>query len=129
MKTAAAVEIPAMKTRAAATAPSRLADFYELTKPRMNFLVVITTMVGFCMASRTVGMNWLLLLHTVVGTALTAACAAVFNQLIERNADAKMPRTRNRPIPAGRMSTAEALACGLVYGVAGIGYLALAVNV
>src|SRR3954468_7222272 len=107
MKTAAAVEIPAIKTRATST-PSRLADLYELTKPRMNFLVVITTMVGFCMASRTVGMNWLLLLHTILGTALTAACAAVFNQLIERDADAKMPRTRNRPIPAGRMSTAEA---------------------
>src|SRR5881398_2257905 len=83
------------------SAPSRLTDFYELTKPRMNFLVVITTMVGFCMASRSARIDWLLQLHTVLGTALTAASAAVFNQIIERDADAKMPRTANRPIPTG----------------------------
>jgi len=107
---------------------SRLADYYELTKPRMNFLVVITTMVGFCVAARTGAMNWLLLLHTLLGTALTAASAAVLNQLIERNADAKMPRTRNRPIAAGRIAPLEAAACGLALGVCGVGYLALAVN-
>ncbi len=106
---------------------SRLVDFYELTKPRMNFLVVITTMVGFCMASRG-GIDWLGLLHTILGTALTAAGASVLNQLIERDYDAKMPRTADRPIPAGRISPGQALACGLAYAVVGVAYLALLVN-
>ena len=97
------VETPAT-IAASAKAPSRLADFYELTKPRMNFLVVITTMVGFCMAWRTGPMNLLLLLHTVVGTALTAACAAVLNQVIEREQDAKMPRTMSPCTSVSRKS-------------------------
>jgi protoheme IX farnesyltransferase len=108
--------------------PSRLADYYELTKPRMNFLVVITTMVGFCMASPRGSTNWILMLHTVLGTALTAACAAILNQLIERQLDAKMPRTRQRPLPAGRITPRQALAYGLASGFVGVLYLALAVN-
>src|SRR5215212_3075710 len=103
-------------TVAQAKSPSRLTDFYELTKPRMNFLVVITTMVGFYMASQS-SLNFKLLLHTLLGTALTASCAAILNQFIERGHDALMPRTRNRPIPAARISLLEALlfsaACGL----------------
>jgi protoheme IX farnesyltransferase len=106
---------------------SRLADFYELTKPRMNFLVVITTTVGFVMASRG-STHWMQMLHTIIGTALTAASAAVLNQLIERQHDAKMPRTSDRPIPAGRISPAEAAACGLALGILGVGYLIFAVN-
>ena len=108
-------------------APSRLSDFYELTKPRMNFLVVITTMVGFCMASRG-RIDWLLLLHAILGTALTAASSAMFNQVLERDADAKMPRTTNRPVAAGRVSVPEAAACGLALGIVGVSYLWLAVN-
>src|SRR5690348_1514530 len=76
---------------------SRALDFVELTKPRMNFLVVITTMVGFHVATPD-QMNWLLLLHTLIGTALCAASASVLNQLIERRYDALMTRTRNRPL-------------------------------
>lgn len=106
---------------------SRLVDYYELTKPRMNFLVVVTTVVGFYMASVTVT-NWLLLFNTIFGTALTAAAAAVLNQLIERRIDALMPRTRNRPLPAGRVSPTEAAIYGVSLGVIGVGYLALMVN-
>ena len=108
-------------------APTRLGDFYELTKPRMNFLVVITTMVGFCMASRT-GMNWVRLIHTLLGTFLTASSAAVLNQLIERRYDILMPRTRNRPLPAKRIATLEAVVFGVALGIVGISYLALRVN-
>jgi protoheme IX farnesyltransferase len=122
MKTAADISLaPSSVTR------SRLVDFYELTKPRMNFLVVITTTVGFVMASRG-STHWLLMLHTILGTALTAASAAVLNQLIERDHDAKMPRTADRPIPAGRVSVPEAAACGLALGVLGVAYLIVAVN-
>jgi len=111
-----------------AHAPSRLHDFYELTKPRMNLLVVLTTTVGFYMAS-TAAIDWLLLMHTVIGTALTAAGAAVLNQLVERDFDKLMPRTRNRPLPAGRISPIEALLFGAALGIAGIAYLAVLVNV
>lgn len=106
---------------------SRLVDYYELTKPRMNFLVVVTTVVGFYMASVT-ATNWLLLFNTIFGTALTAAAAAVLNQLIERRIDALMPRTRNRPLPAGRVSPVEAAIYGLSLGVIGVGHLAIFVN-
>jgi protoheme IX farnesyltransferase len=111
----------------AAEAPSRLADFYELTKPRMNFLVVITTMVGFYMASPG-QIDWLRLLHTILGTVMCAASAAVLNQLIEKDHDAKMPRTKNRPLPTGRILPREAAVYGLTFGFFGVVYLALAVN-
>jgi heme o synthase len=107
--------------------PSRLADFYEITKPRMNFLVVATTLFGFRMA--TVGaIHWSLLLSTALGTLLTASAAGVLNQLIERDFDRLMPRTRNRPLPTGRIGTTEALVFGLLLAVCGIAYLALLVN-
>jgi heme o synthase len=106
---------------------SRLVDFHELTKPRMNLLVVITTMVGFCMAAKG-PIDWLLMLHTILGTALTAASAAIFNQVIERRADARMPRTADRPVAAGRIGVFEATVFGLAMGIAGVGYLAMAVN-
>ncbi|MEO6436032.1 MAG: heme o synthase [Tepidisphaeraceae bacterium] len=116
----------------AASAPaSRWVDFYELTKPRMNFLVLITTLVGFYMASGgEVGssIHWLLLLPTLIGTALCAAGASVLNQYVERDLDKLMPRTRNRPVPAGRIEPREALLTGIVLGVAGALTLALCVN-
>ena len=108
-------------------APSRANDYYELTKPRMNFLVLVTTMVGYYMAVRS-GDQWRQLLPTLVGTALTAAGSAVLNQLIEREHDKLMPRTRLRPLPTGRVSAAEAAVYGIALSVAGVTYLALAVN-
>jgi len=107
--------------------PTRLTDFYELTKPRMNFLVVITTMVGFCLASRD-GIQWLRLLNTIIGTFLTASSASVLNQLIERRFDALMPRTRNRPLPCNRIAPTEALIFGIASGIIGVTYLAIFVN-
>src|SRR5207248_1524161 len=90
-------------------------------------LVVITTMVGFCLASAH-GINWLRLIHTVVGTFLTASSASVLNQFIERKLDALMPRTRNRPLPGRRIAPVEAIFFGISIGVVGIGYLAALVN-
>jgi protoheme IX farnesyltransferase len=108
--------------------PSRLVDFYELTKPRMNFLVVITTMVGFWMASSSGEVRWVLLLHAMLGTMLCAACAAVLNQVIERDFDALMPRTQDRPLPTGRISVAEAVLLGCALGFTGVAYLLVFVN-
>jgi heme o synthase len=111
-----------------AAAPSRLADFYELTKPRMNFLVVVTTMVGFYMAVGPAFHDWALLLHTLIGTALAAAGASVLNQYVERGHDALMSRTANRPLPAGRVSPVEAMLLGVALSAGGSLYLAAFVN-
>ena len=117
------------QTRGAAVAqPSRLADFYELIKPRMNFLVLITTMVGYFVAAGREATHWTLLFNTLLGTALCASCAAVLNQLMERDYDALMKRTRNRPLPAARIAPREALVLGIALGVVGVAYLAIVVN-
>ena len=113
---------------AAESAPSRLADFYELTKPRMNFLVVVTTMVGFYMAMSRHFADWVLLAHTLIGTAMAAAGASVLNQYVERGHDALMNRTSNRPLPAGRISPVEALLLGVLLSAGGTLYLTTLVN-
>jgi heme o synthase len=127
---------PAVATTATATtasAPSRCVDFYELTKPRMNFLVLVTTLVGFYMASGASSaaaghINWTVLAPALIGTALCAAGASVLNQYIERDLDKLMPRTRNRPVPAGRITPGEARMTGIVLGIAGVVTLVLTVN-
>ena len=110
-----------------ASAPSRLTDLYELTKPRMNFLVVVTTMVGYYMAARGWS-DWTRVLYTLVGTALTAAGSSVFNQYVERSYDMLMHRTASRPLPAGRIRPGEALLFGSLLSAIGVGVLWLFVN-
>ena len=107
--------------------PSRAADFYELTKPRLNFLVLVTTLVGFYMAVSRPG-DWARLVPALLGTALTAAGSGVLNQVIERGPDKLMPRTRNRPLPAGRVSPSEAGVYGAALSAAGLACLAVWVN-
>jgi len=102
-------------------------DLAMLTKSRLTTLVLITTFVGFCMASGQ-RIEWLLLFNTLLGTALVAGSAAVLNQFIERNVDRLMARTRVRPLPSGRMTPAAALRIGLGMGAAGVLYLAVTVN-
>lgn len=106
----------------------RLVDFYELTKPRMNFLVVVTTMVGYYMAAHGPA-DWLRVIYVLLGTALTAAGSSVFNQYVERSLDLRMRRTANRPLPAGRIKPADALLFGLALSLTGIAVLVLFVNV
>jgi protoheme IX farnesyltransferase len=107
--------------------PGLVSDLMMLTKARLSLLVIITTFVGFCMASGA-RLDWLLLLHAVGGTTLAAGAAAVLNQFIEANVDRLMERTRHRPLPAGRMKPANALALGITLGVVGVAWLWLAVN-
>ena len=119
---------------AAATAPdlaARLTAVYELTKPRMNLLVVVTTAVGCYLAAGVSGFvaDPALLLYTLLGTALTAAGASVLNMYVERDLDRHMPRTRNRPLPTAQLSPAFALLFGVCLGLAGTLGLALLVNV
>jgi protoheme IX farnesyltransferase len=107
-----------------APARSRVGDFIELTKPRIGVLVLATTAVGF-VAGCAGPIDFALMFHTIVGTALAAAGANALNQLMERDFDALMHRTANRPIPSGRIAPVEALCFGLLTSAASIFYLAL----
>jgi protoheme IX farnesyltransferase len=110
-----------------AGAAHRGADFVTLTKPRLNLLVLMTTTAGLYLAAPD-GVAMPVLLHTLVGTALVAGGAAALNQVWERETDARMRRTRNRPMASGRLRTTEGLIFGLGMSVAGLAELALAVN-
>jgi protoheme IX farnesyltransferase len=101
--------------------------YSELFKARLTFLVLLTTLVGFYTGFRGAVDYWLMV-QTVLATALVAAGASALNQLWEREYDAKMSRTRNRPLPAGRLQPNTVLVLGSVLSVAGLVYLALAVN-
>ena len=105
----------------------RFADLMELTKPRITFLVLITTLVGFYMGSRE-SLNLVLMLHTLLGTALVASGASALNQYFERELDARMMRTRNRPLPDGRLLAADALIFSFLISGAGVAYLMFFVN-
>lgn len=123
-----AVDIATANTRTdEMTLHDRLAGFYELTKPRMNALVIVTTLIGFIMASDG-AIQWWLLLWTMVGTTICASGAAVLNQWSERRWDAIMPRTIHRPLPTGVVQPFEALSFGVALSIVGVVVLALAVN-
>lgn len=106
---------------------ARVSDFFELTKPRITFMVLIATLVGFYMGSEG-SVQSMLLLHTILGTALVAAGASSFNEYLERDLDAQMVRTRTRPIPGGRMAPSDALIFSIVISAVGVAYLATFVN-
>jgi protoheme IX farnesyltransferase len=104
-----------------------MAVLADLVKLRLTTLVLMTTAVGFYLGSRS-GLNLPLMIHALAGTALLACGAAALNQLLEREYDARMRRTMTRPLPSGRMSPERVLLFGGACSVAGILYLALAVN-
>lgn len=103
--------------------PSRLHDFLELTKPGITRMVAVTTAAGFALAPG--AFEVVPFVHALIGTALVAAGAGVLNQHFERAVDARMTRTRERPLPAGRIDPRSALAFGLLLGALGSVYLAL----
>jgi heme o synthase len=99
----------------------------ELFKMRLTALVLLTTLVGFYLGSRG-PVSWVLMFNTLFGTALLASGAAALNQLFEREHDAKMRRTQDRPLPSGRLTAEAVLMIGGACGVLGLVYLALTVN-
>ncbi len=102
----------------------RAADYLELTKPKIAVLELVTVASAAFLA----GLNVVVLIHAMVGTAMVAASASALNQWFERSIDLRMERTRNRPLPAGRLSAREVLALGIVLVVVGTAYLAIEVN-
>ena len=101
--------------------------FCELIKVRLTALVLLTTLVGFYMGSRG-GIDYALMLHALAATALVACGASALNQWWEREHDAHMRRTEDRPLPSGRMQPETVLIFGGASAVLGLAYLALMVN-
>jgi protoheme IX farnesyltransferase len=111
----------------ARAAGGQAGDYVTLAKPRLNMLVVVTTLAGYYMAvPRDLG--WGLLLHTLIGTALVASGASAFNQLLEIEPDGLMRRTRARPLPSGRLEPKRARAFAFVLSIVGLAQLGVAVN-
>lgn len=107
----------------AAAAHGTPADYFGLTKPRLNLLVVGTSAAGYYLgAPAALGTP---MLHAVAGTALVAAGAAVLNQVAERDADALMRRTRGRALPDGRVPPGDARLFGIVLSAGGLTLLAV----
>ena len=117
----------AASTGAAPASANPLADFVALTKPRLNSLVVVTTGVGY-LAGGT-GVDLSALANTTIGAALVAGAAAALNQIAERDLDERMPRTRDRPLAAGRLQPAEAAGFALALALAGLMQIAAGANV
>ncbi|MGH7393861.1 MAG: heme o synthase, partial [Candidatus Rokuibacteriota bacterium] len=105
-----------------------LADLVALTKPRVVVMVLVTTLVGYYAALAGTP-DYARMLHLLLGTLLAAGGTLALNQYWERDVDARMERTRSRPLPDGRLAPLEALAFGAAVTVAGIVYLAAFVNV
>src|SRR5258706_2772646 len=112
---------------AAVTERGWVGVYADLFKARLTFLVLLTTLVGFYLGFRG-PVDYLLMFHTVIGTALVAGGASALNQLLEREHDARMRRTQDRPLPSGRLQPQTVLIVGGVASMAGLIYLAAAVN-
>jgi protoheme IX farnesyltransferase len=129
MKTAT-IELHSTVSREAVSplgAKARAAAYLELTKPRITFLIVLTSAAGFCLGS--VGaVNYVALLHGMIGIALLSSGIGTLNQFIERDLDGLMRRTADRPLPSARLLPFEALWFGILLTVTAELYLALFVN-
>jgi len=112
---------------AATVEKSWVTVFTDLVKARLTTLVLLTTLVGFYLGWRG-SMDYGLMFHTLLGTALLASGAAALNQFLEREHDARMRRTANRPLPSGRLQPVTVMFFGGACSVVGLVYLALLVN-
>jgi protoheme IX farnesyltransferase len=103
--------------------------YIALTKPRITWLILMSTGVGYFFGRTAGSPNWIVLLHTLIGTALIASGTAALNQWYERDADTLMRRTSGRPLPTGQMTAPRALWFGIVLAILGFVELALGVNI
>jgi protoheme IX farnesyltransferase len=116
--------VPAAQGAGSAVGSERALDFLALTKPRLNLLVLVTTLAGLYLASPE-GVALALAVHTLIGTALVAGGAAALNQVWERETDRRMRRTSGRPLPRGRLGASEGTWFGLALSTAGLVELAI----
>ena len=115
-----------VRAGAPAHAEARFSDWWELTKPRLSLMSVATAVLGYFAAGPS--LDVVLFLSLCMGTTLAAFGCGVLNQWWERDADARMARTADRPIAAGRVSPAAGLAYGILLAAGGVGLLAWNVN-
>ena len=120
-------EVPVVAECAPPALREKVAAFVELTKPRITFLIVLTSAAGFCLGSKG-QTDYLALFNALVGIALLSSGIATLNQYMERRFDSDMRRTAARPLPSGRISAMEALLFGVALSASGGAYLWLAVN-
>lgn len=104
-----------------------LLDYIQLTKPRITWLILMSTGVGYFFGALD-GWTWIVLLHTLLGTAFIASGTAALNQWWEREADKKMVRTQNRPLPAERLHPTRALIFAILLSAIGFAELSLGAN-
>jgi heme o synthase len=121
---------PACATRPVAKICAAASDFWTLTKPDVNFLIVIATFTGFYLAcpSNLEPFPFTRLFHSLCGTLLVASGTATLNQYLEYPFDAKMRRTCRRPIAAGRLRPATGALFGILLSIIGAVYLLIAIN-
>ena len=113
---------PAPATFQVAHKFSLASDLSELTKSRLTVMVMLTTLTGYCLASRGV-FDWARLGHTLLGTALVAICSSILNQALERDTDSLMRRTQGRPFVTRRLPLKETIIAGIVLGALGLAEL------
>jgi protoheme IX farnesyltransferase len=116
--------VPAADRAGSIARSNRALDFLALTKPRLNLLVLLTTLAGLYLASPA-GVAFALAAHTLIGTALVAGGAAALNQVWERETDRQMRRTSGRPLPRRRLGVAEGTWFGILLSVVGLTELIL----
>ena len=102
-------------------------DYWEMTKPRIAFLVLVTAALGFFMGGQGIHAPWLFC-STLIGTALVSSGSAVLNQYLERDVDRLMERTRNRPLPTGRVKPGVAMCLGFALVLGGVFFLLFTVG-
>ncbi|WP_411827490.1 heme o synthase [Luteolibacter sp. AS25] len=108
--------------------PTLSQDLTVLMKVRLNFFVLVTTFFGYLLARKGLSMDWMILVHTLIGTAAAAFGSAAFNQLMEIDLDLLMKRTADRPLPSRRMSPVTAFGVGWILSAVGIIHLAVMVG-
>src|SRR5918994_2617613 len=102
----------------------RLAAYAELTKPRITFLIVLTSAAGFALGSDGT-LDYVVLFHALFGIALLSSGIATLNQYMERDLDRRMRRTASRPLPSGKLEPVKALLFGAALTLAAEAYLAV----
>lgn len=134
VSTATTTSSPAGEAVIEATAkatPAWWQDYVALTKPRITMMILLTVGVGILAGQQLLqtSVHWAVWINTLIATTLVAASASTLNQWFERDRDALMPRTINRPLPSGRLTSLEAAIFGWLLVIIGCSYLAIGVNV
>lgn len=125
----AALDVSAVQARRT-TSSNMLFDYWELTKPEINFLIFLTAAAGFWLGLPAPPLHfpWMRFIQTLLGTIFVASGAATLNQLIELQYDAQMRRTARRPLASRRIAPSHALWFGVLLSVCGVVYLAISTN-